>query len=355
LGLASGARQRHHSDSYYNSRKLSFRSLGLLNPCEPVFTNTNVQCHYTLLHIYPVFTIIEDENPPAYEPLPSNNGDGFDEEAAAGSTTKPTDGAARTVTSSLRSINRLLTSYGGFRANFRGFMCALAQSTLTGIVASIFSWGPVKPFAELLASLVMVQYATAWVHIVISQPSPRRFWRRLPPFKRAFQATWKAVVVYWAATQVHKWVPTLLANVIGFDAPNFSNMTPGSDALRNGDISYIIKAVVYILLSTMLYIVVIIPARVVLVRVQASLLPEDEDAIIPFDRSFDGKVEPAVVGGLGYATVAQAWSTFSRTAWRRVVILYAKIMGVLVAVTLFSWALLIPTGLLLVHAGSKST
>ncbi|KAM0261669.1 hypothetical protein ACHAQJ_002121 [Trichoderma viride] len=313
-------------------------------------------CHYTLLHIYPVFTIIEDENPPAYEPLP-NNGGGFDDEAAAGSTTKPTDGAARTVTSSLRSINRLLTSYGGFRANFRGFMCAFVQSALTSIVASIFSWGPVRPFAELLASLAMVQYATAWVHIVISQPSPRRFWRRLPPFKRAFEATWKAVVIYWAATQVHKWVPILLAGLIGFDAPSLSNMQSGGfhDALRDGDISYLIKAVVYILLSTMLYTVVIIPARVVLVRIQASLLPEDEDAIIPFDRSFDGKVEPAVVGGRGYATVANAWSTFSKTAWRRVVILYAKIMGVFAAVTVFTWALLIPTGLLIVKAGSKST
>ncbi|KAL7950287.1 hypothetical protein V8C42DRAFT_194856 [Trichoderma barbatum] len=319
----------------------------------------SILINYTLFHVYPVFTIIEDENPPAYEPvaLPSN-GDGFDEEAAAGSaTTKPTDGAARTVTSSLRSIDRLLTSHGGFRANLRGFMCALTQSVLTGIVASVFSWGPVKPFAELLASLVMVQFATAWVHIVISHPSPRRFWRRLPPFKRAFDATWKAVVIYWAATQVHKWVPALLAGLIGFDAPSLDNLTSGrgSEALRDGDISYMIKVTVFVLLSTMLYVVVIIPARVVVVRIQASLLPEDEDPIIPFDRSFDGKVEPAVVGGLGYATIADAWSTFSKAAWRRVVILYAKIMAIFVAVSLLSWIIVLPTCLAILKAGTKST
>ncbi|RFU78759.1 ubiquitin conjugating enzyme [Trichoderma arundinaceum] len=313
--------------------------------------------NYTLFYIYPVFTIIEDENPPAYEPvaLPSN-GDDFDEEAGS-ATNKPTDGAPRTVTSSLRSINRLLTSYGGFRANLRGFMCALVQSFLTGIVASIFSWGPVKPFAELLASLVMVQFATAWVHIVISQPSPRRFWRRLPPFKRAFDATWKAVVIYWAATQLHQWIPLLLSRLIGFDAPTLSNLKSGSasDALRDGDISYLFKATAFVLLSTVLYVVVIIPARVVLVRIQASLLPEDEDPIIPFDRSFDGKVEPAVVGGLGYATVADAWSTFSKAAWRRVVILYAKILSIFVGVTVLSWAILLPTALAIMKAGTKST
>ncbi|KAL7922351.1 hypothetical protein ACQKWADRAFT_293220 [Trichoderma austrokoningii] len=309
---------------------------------------------YTLLYIYPVFTIIEDENPPAYEPLPSTVID--DEEANAGAP-KPTDGAPRTVTSSLRSINRLLTSYGGFRANFRGFMCLLAQHILSGVVASFFSWFPAKPFAELLASLIMVQYATAWVHIVISHPSPRRFWRRLPTFKRAFNATWKPIVIYWVATQVHYWIPILLSELIGFDAPSLRRWGSGNvpDGFSEHKISYMIKAGVYFLLSTMLWVVVIIPARVVLVRVQASLLPEDEDPIIPFDRSFDGKVEPAVVGGLGYATVANAWSTFSKAAWRRVVILYAKIFGVIVATTVFSWAILIPTGLLLLNFGAKST
>ncbi|KAL7938152.1 hypothetical protein V8C35DRAFT_291079 [Trichoderma chlorosporum] len=311
--------------------------------------------NYTLFHIYPVFTIIEDENPPAYEPvaLPTN-GDDIDEELAA--TTKPTDGASRTVTSSLRSINRLLTAHGGFRANLRGFMCAFTQNILTGIVASIFSWGPVKPFAELLASLVLVQFATAWVHIVISHPSPRRFWRRLPPFKRAFDATWKAIVIYWGATQVHKWVPYLLAVLIGFDAPTIDGLKSGgaNDALREGDVSYLIKSSVYVLLSTLLYVVVIIPARVVVVRIQASLLPEDEDPIIPFDRSFDGKVTPAVVGGLGYATVSDAWSTFSKAAWRRVVILYAKIVAIFALVTLLTVALLLPTGIALAKGGSKS-
>ncbi|KAL7796608.1 hypothetical protein V8C37DRAFT_372370 [Trichoderma ceciliae] len=314
--------------------------------------------NYTLIHIYPVFTIIEDENPPAYEPVPlPNSGNDLDEEAVAGSATKPTDGAARTVTSSLRSINRLLTSYGGFRANLRGFMCALAQSVLTRIMTFIFSGGPAMPFAELLASLVMVQFATAWVHIVISQPSPRRFWRRLPPFKRAFEATWRAVVIYWAAIQVHQWIPVLLSRLIGFQAPALSDLNAGipSDAFRDGDISYLIKVTAYILLSTMLYIVVIIPARVVLVRIQASLLPEDEDTIVPFDRSFDGKVEPAVVGGLGYATVADTWSTFSKAAWRRVVILYGKILAIFVTVTLLSCAIIFPTWLIIVKANTKST
>lgn len=260
------------------------------------------------------------------------------------------------MTSSLRSINRLLTSYGGFRANFRGFMCLLVQNILSGVVASFFSWFPARPFAQLLASLVMVQYATAWVHIVISHPSPRRFWRRLPTFKRAFTATWKPVVIYWVATQVHQWVPILLSGLIGFDAPSFSWGSGNlPDDFSEHKISYMIKAGVYFLLSTMLWVVVIIPARVVLVRVQASLLPEDEDPIIPFDRSFDGKVEPAVVGGLGYATVANAWSTFSKAAWRRVIILYAKIFGVIVATMIFSWAILIPTGLLLMKFGAKST
>lgn len=164
-------------------------------------------------------------------------------------------------------------------------------------------------------------------------------------------------MIYWVATQVHQWVPIGLSYLIGFDAPSFLKWGSGNvpSDFNEHKISYMIKAGVYFLLSTMLWVVVIIPARVVLVRVQASLLPEDEDPIIPFDRSFDGKVEPAVVGGLGYATVANAWSTFSKAAWRRVVILYAKIFGVVTATMILSWAMIIPTALLLLSFGSKST
>lgn len=48
-----------------------------------------------------------------------------------------------------------------------------------------------------------------------------------------------------------------------------------------------------------------IPAWGIFTRVAASMLPEEDDPIVPFDRLFGGKVKPGVVLGL-----RDAWTTF---------------------------------------------
>lgn len=56
--------------------------------------------------------------------------------------------------------------------------------------------------------------------------------------------------------------------------------------------------------------------------------------MMPFDRSFQGRVQPAVVDGKGYATITDAWTTYSRAAWRRLLVLSAKNFGIAVAFVL---------------------
>lgn len=92
----------------------------------------------------------------------------------------------------------------------------------------------------------------------------------------------------------------------------------------------------------------IIPAKVILVRIQASLLPVEDNPIVPFDRSFQGKVEPTVVDGRGYATISDAWSTLSMAGWRRIIILNLKIVFVTLAVIVMATAVIIPEWLILV-------
>jgi hypothetical protein len=96
------------------------------------------------------------------------------------------------------------------------------------------------------------------------------------------------------------------------------------------------------LISITIHVFVIIPAYVTLVRVQASLLPDEQDTIIPFDRSFQGKVEPAVIGGTGYISMTDAWATFSKAAWRRLLILYAKLFAIGLAVGFLFGVFMVP-------------
>ncbi|OAA47688.1 hypothetical protein NOR_02178 [Metarhizium rileyi] len=298
---------------------------------------------YTFKLVYPVFAVVEDENPPAYEPVPLDQSASTAEEGITRNGFKPTNGQPRTVTSSFRAINRLLMANGGLKANFRGFFCYLAQMFLTSILIGIFSGALGRffiPVATLLASLTLVQYSTAWVHIVISEPSPVHFWSRLPPFRRTFNATWQAVAIFWFASEVARFIPILAALVLGIKMPTGGFNEPmDMDALGAG---FFIKFAIVAIITLVTSVFVVVPAYVVLVRVQASLLPVEQSTIIPFDRSFEGKVEPEVVGGKGYATVSDAWTTFSQTSWRRLLILYIKMFCLSLAATSFFVAVLVP-------------
>ncbi|KAM4056872.1 ubiquitin conjugating enzyme [Hirsutella rhossiliensis] len=282
---------------------------------------------YTFKAVYPVFAMIEDENPPAYQPVSLR--DALDDETVRPGS-KLAELETRTVTSSFRAINRLLMANGGVMANFRGFTCALAQSFMTSILMVVFtaSFGGVfAPAATLLASLALVQFSTAWVHIVISRPSPLPFWQRLPAFKHTFDATWRAVTMYCVA---------------GISLPELQVAGGQGADLRNLDAAFFAKALFIFLVALVFSIFLVIPANVILVRIQASLLPPDEDTIIPFDRSFEGRAEPAVVGGRGFVTISDAWATFSKTAWRRLLTLYVKIFLVTIAGIALMAALILP-------------
>lgn len=282
---------------------------------------------YTFQNVFPTLAIIEDENP-QYEPVLLNDGD-QEATGAPGTVNKPfhasIDGRTGPVTSSFRATNRLLRSHGGFSAYFRGFFCLFAHNIATGMLQGLFSGplpGPLAAFAVLLASLALVQLSTAWVHIVITPRSSLHFWRRLPPFRRTFDATARPVALFWLAVQVANMGPFALAWGLGLRVPDARPGEPTTVPAYDASDAWKTSVVAIVAIAASLLLVV--PAHVVLIRVQASLLPESEDTIIPFDRSFGGAVAPAVVDGKGYATMSQAWRTFTPSAWRRLIVLYVK-------------------------------
>ncbi|KJZ79874.1 hypothetical protein HIM_00588 [Hirsutella minnesotensis 3608] len=317
-----------------------------------VFLPVFVLIDYTLKTVYPVFAMVEDENPPAYEPVSLR--EALDDDIIRPGS-KHSDLDTRTVTSSLRAINRLLKANGGVMANFRGFTCALAQALMTSFLMGLFTMvlgGMFTPVATLLSSLALVQVSAGWVHIVIARPSPLPFWRRLPAFKRTFDATWRAVTLHWLAFEVARWVPFVVAELVGLTVPDLQAAAYGPSKGEVHGVFFAKMAAVF-LVTLLGSIVFVVPAKVILVRVQASLLPPDEDTIIPFDRSFEGRVEPAVVDGRGFATMSDAWSTFSKAAWRRLLVLYVKIFGVSVAAVTILGLFLVPEIFLIVSNSTR--
>ncbi|KAI1399365.1 hypothetical protein F4819DRAFT_465473 [Hypoxylon fuscum] len=308
--------------------------------------------NYTLQHVFPTLAIVEDPSPPAYEPVSLNE----DSESIAEENAPMADEAARggsqarLITSSLRSTYRTLSAISGWRSMFRGFACYLALTVATSFVYGILiSTFIPSLIAAPVSALALVQLYTAWTHIVISTPSTKTFWQRLPPFKKAFQATALPVVMYFFAAELASFVPRMLAYGMSMNLPN--PKTPGT--IPEADKNDIWKGVLVLLLTLVMHIFLVIPTQVILTRVQASLLPDEDDTIVPFDRSFTGKVEPAIVGGKGFVTVKDAWQSFSRPSWVRLVKLYVKIFLAGLVLALAWMSVIIPEMLLILSHSKK--
>lgn len=304
---------------------------------------------YTFQQVFPTLAMLEDESPPAYGPISLDDDPASLPDDAPGThkTKSPrvTRGAASTVTSSLRATCRLFYANGGIRSFFRGFACLFAHSIATSFLFGIFSLflpSVLASVSVLLASLALVQLSTAWVHIIITPRSELHFWSRLPSFRRAFKATAHPTALYWLALQVSNFTPLFLAWALGLPLPAIGAKPGEPTTVPEYDTAVACKSLVITILSIAVSVFLVIPAHVVLVRVQASLLPEGEDTIIPFDGSFGGAVVPAVVGGTGYASMKNAWKTFSASAWRRLIGLYFKLFGVNVLVMFAMAAILAP-------------
>ncbi|KAI2620029.1 hypothetical protein GGR54DRAFT_639795 [Hypoxylon sp. NC1633] len=320
-----------------------------------VFLPLMMMVNYSLQHLFPTLAIVEDPNPPAYEPVSLNE----DDQSLAEENAPLADEAARggcgcgsqsrLITSSIRSTYRTLTAVGGWRSLFRGFACYLSLAIASGFVYGIMVKAYIPSLiAAPLTALALAQLYTAWTHIVISAPSSKAFWKRLPPFKKAFQATALPVVIYFFALELASFIPRILAYGMRMNLPDPKQ--PGT--IPEADKNDIWKAFIVVLLALVMHIFLVIPAQVVLTRVQASLLPEEDDTIVPFDRSFQGKVEPAIVGGKGFVTIKDAWQSFSRASWIRLVKLYVKIFAAGVALV-FLWMVVIIPEMFLIMSHSK--
>ncbi|KAI1416792.1 hypothetical protein F5Y13DRAFT_100634 [Hypoxylon sp. FL1857] len=311
--------------------------------------------NYSLGHIFPTLAIVEDPSPPAYEPVSLNE----DTQSIAEENAPLADESGRNscgcgtqshlITASIRSTYRTLKAISGWRSLFRGLACYLALGVATSVVYGILVSAFVPSLiAGPLSALALVQLYTAWTHIVISVPSSKTFWQRLPPFKKAFQATALPIVMYFFAVELSSFVPKMLAFAMGMNIPN--PKTPNT--IPVGDKNDIWKGFIVLLISLVLHVFLVIPTQVILARVQASLLPEDEDTVVPFDRSFQGKVEPAIVGGKGFVTIKDAWKSFSRASWVRLVKLYVKIFLCGMALA-FAWVVVLVPEMVLIISHSK--
>ena len=225
------------------------------------------------------------------------------------------------ITNSIRQTMRRLTSVGGFTARWRGFGLFLLYVAVVGVIHLIFSPFSARHIyyrhnlmnfaADMIGALAASRIHCAWTHATIST-STKRFRDRV-----VSRSQWKQLLLPTAILVILQEV-SIFAIVLSGRGSYLLSRTYTSPAGRA--LPFLIPLVV----ALALWLFVLFPAHVVLIRKEASLLPAEDETIVPFDRTFGNRVVP----GLTILSLRDAWKSFGCDAWRRVVMLHVKFLAI---------------------------
>ena len=251
------------------------------------------------------------------------------------------------ITAKIRSSLRHLKAVAGPWSRFRGVHVAviyaisyqLLHTWLLALFPSNLLDSPYAAVPAIATHMILARFSTTWTHRVISLPVDRPWYRRLVSraiFKKvllptAAWATAEQVAIYFPQTLYYR----LHLHNVTVDPPSFW----GFDQARQRTV--ILQSWLVVFVGVALTFLVVIPVQATLVRVQASTLSEDDEPIVPFDRTFGGKVVPESEGGRGVVGMLDAWRSFEWNSRLRLVRLYVKIIGIQIVTTVAFVVLLV--------------
>ncbi|KAF1989586.1 hypothetical protein K402DRAFT_390550 [Aulographum hederae CBS 113979] len=229
------------------------------------------------------------------------------------------------ITSKIRTTMRHITSVGGFAARWRGLRLGLLYTFAFGIISNVcMAIIPFPPLASALAAIVTVPIHCAWTHATIAMPSNKGIRERVA-FKDTFKKLWAPAVMKAAAIDT-----SLFIMIVAFSLRNAFHIRslPVWVEITHGVLS--------VALAIFLSLFVIVPATAAFTRVEASLLPDDDEVIVPFDRTLGGFLAPAIYGNNnGFQIMKAALKSFDNEARRRIAKTLVKIVLIFVAVMIF--------------------
>lgn len=298
-----------------------------------VWVIASTATEYTFSRLIPALVMVESTQVVLYEPLEKSD----DPDATLDSKVEQELLLVKQapITSSFRSTLKHLRSVGGLRARFRGFRVF----AVTGVAAIwINQWIsyflPFMPFgtSEILTAVLLANLSMTWTHVVMSAPSEKAWFRRVPSFQ-----AWKKVAGPTAICAFAQQLAVLLpvGLLVWMDLENISKEDAKKLSKHDRDM-VVLKSIAVILATLFMVVMVSFPATVVLTRVQASLLAEDQETIVPFDRTFNGKA-PEFDGVIG---LVEAWKTFHPSSRMRLIKTYIKSFFIQVALAMFFFGVL---------------
>ena len=246
------------------------------------------------------------------------------------------------ITTTIGHLHRI----GGFRARWRGLGLAVLYHVLHGVMtnflAALLGFGIIgEALVYMVVSIGLARLHMAWTHKMISHPSSKPWFRRVPARKNC-KALLLPALVYAAAQQATLILPIGVAFALGVGPAHGAHF---KQAAQHENCSRMVFLGLRFLAVPLTYIMVglavLLPASVTLTRIEATLLPEGEETIVPFDKAtVMGEIDTTVRGGCR-ALFVQAWRSFDRSSRLRLIKLYAKLIMVQITISFVAVHLMI--------------
>lgn len=239
----------------------------------------------------------------------------------------------RPITSKIRGTLRHLTQHAGFWARWRGlgyfFLYSFAFGAVHFPIMAVLRWLPAgETFAAIITSVLLCQLHCAWTHKMIAVPSQKSFFARFPP-RSAWRQLWIPNAIAAGCMQASFQLIRIVAIALGYTVYDHEKQQ-----IVNSWFVIALKVCAVLSLALFLVFFIVLPNYAALTRIEATLLSDEEDTIVPFDRTFGGKVTPVVVGGSGFHYVKEVCQTFDREARIRIIKLFLKMAAIFLALTI---------------------
>ncbi|KAI9737555.1 MAG: hypothetical protein M1834_009710 [Cirrosporium novae-zelandiae] len=242
------------------------------------------------------------------------------------------------VTAKFRTAIKHLNARAGRLSRFRGLglHCAyhFVHHILTVLTMAIMPTPRYvsRPIGYIAAAVILSRWQLAWTHIVISEPSTKPACQRIPG-RNSWKKVAPATALWAASTQLTVGLPMVLGKLFGFHElcqrkESLAELTPSE--LRVLFIQVSLVFLVFIGTA----VAILVPATVTMRRVHASMLPEEDEPIVSFDRTFDGKVIPEILGGSGKVDMLEAWKSFDMSSRIRLLKTYGKVFAIQLALSI---------------------
>ncbi|MCJ1358966.1 MAG: hypothetical protein MMC33_008966 [Icmadophila ericetorum] len=248
----------------------------------------------------------------------------------------------RHITARLRTTISHLWTHAGIFSMIRGSYLALLYYLAVSAVPDMLSNRSFRNLilASVLRGTLAILFSPlnlCWTFIVIKAPSQQKrplqqlFSHAISSFRKIFLPTLLRVAVQ-EATDVFSVFLLLTTGLYQYlTDPKLLLQT-----LRDPQQGTRFSLLCFAWSSAVLLVFygIVIPSNVMLYRIYASLLPKRFDTIVPFDRSFGGKIASQAHDGSEVLGIRDALRTFDKASWIRVYKIYGKALAIYLAISM---------------------